>query len=179
MTTILETERLILREFSLDDASFILHLLNTPTWLQFIGDRGVRNLDDARHYLLKGPINSYLVNGFGLYMVTLKKTETPIGMCGLVKRNGLDDPDIGFALLPEFAGKNFAYEVASAMVSYAQNHLLLPRLAAITTEDNTHSIKLLNKLGLQFEQKIQLPNIEKELLLFGVGFDAKARGELR
>jgi len=168
MPNILETERLILRKFSLDDASFILNLLNTPTWMQFIGDRGVRNIDDARNYLLKGPIKSYETNGFGLYMVALKKTETPIGMCGLIKRDFLENVDIGFALLPEFAGKNYAYEVASATVDYARNTLKLPRLVAITTEDNAHSIKLLQKIGLTFEKKIKYGAEEEVLLLFGM-----------
>src|SRR5688572_10804905 len=95
--TALTTDRLILRELTLDDAEFILGLVNEPSWLRFIGDRGVRTLDDARAYISNGPMKSYERNGFGLYLTALKGAGTPIGMCGLIKRDGLDDVDVGFA----------------------------------------------------------------------------------
>ena len=103
MQAILETERLTLREFNKSDAEFVLRLLNTPTWLKFIGDKNVRSLDDAQNYLSNGPIRSYEENGFGLSRVALKSSNTPVGACGLIKRDGLNEPDIGFALLPEYA----------------------------------------------------------------------------
>lgn len=164
--TILETERLLLREFNADDAGFILVLVNNPTWLLYIGDRNIRTLDDARHYLVNGPIKSYFVNGFGLFHVSLKEDNTPIGMCGLIKRHGLENVDIGFALLPHYAGKGYAYEIAAATMDHAKKKLGLEKIVAITSEDNTHSIKLLNKIGLHFEKMIKLADDNEELMLF-------------
>ncbi|MBL7962195.1 GNAT family N-acetyltransferase, partial [bacterium] len=115
MKQILETSRLTIRELNSDDAEFILKLVNTPTWLKFIGDRGVKNLDDAKKYIENGPVKSYADNGFGLYLMELKIGKAPIGMCGLIKRDFLPDPDIGFALMPEFEGKGYGYESASAV----------------------------------------------------------------
>src|SRR5690349_16881544 len=111
---IIETERLILREFTIEDDQFILELLNSPGWLRFIGDRGVRNLNDASNYLQSRIIGSYELNGFGLWMMVVKETNTAVGLCGLIKRDGLDDVDIGFALLPGFEGNGYAWEAASA-----------------------------------------------------------------
>ena len=162
----LETERLILREFTFGDAEFIISLLNSPGWLQFIGDRNVKTIDDAKNYLLNGPMKSYSENGFGLSMVETKNGHTPIGMCGLIKRVTLEDIDIGFAFLPEFAGKGYAYEIASAMMAHAKNVLGINKIVAITVEDNEHSIKLLNKIGLKFEKRIQFPEDEEVLMLF-------------
>jgi len=162
----LETERLILREFTFGDAEFIISLLNSPGWLQFIGDRNVKTIDDAKNYLLNGPMKSYSENGFGLSMVETKNGHTPIGMCGLIKRVTLEDIDIGFAFLPEFAGKGYAYEIASAMMAHAKNILGINKIVAITVEDNEHSIKLLNKIGLKFEKRIQFPEDEEVLMLF-------------
>jgi RimJ/RimL family protein N-acetyltransferase len=163
---ITETARLILREFTTDDAEFILELLNSPGWLRFIGDRGVKNLDDARKYITEKLIGGYNKNGFGLYLVLLKEKNIPIGMCGLVKREGLEDVDIGFALAPGFERKGFAYEAAMATINYAEKSLKLPQLVAITTPDNISSINLLNKLNFSFVKKITIPNDEEELMLF-------------
>ena len=147
---ILETDRLILREFNTDDAAFILLLLNNPGWLRYIGDRNVKTMDDAKNYLLNGPMKSYYENGFGLSLVELKENHLPIGMCGLIKRETLEHVDIGFALLPEYAGKGYAYEIAAATMAHAETHLGITEIVAITTEDNEHSIRLLNKIGLAF-----------------------------
>src|SRR5205085_1293630 len=144
----LETERLILRWLSAEDAAFILELVNDPAWLQFIGDRGVRTLEDARDYILAGPVAMYHREGFGLYLVELKQSATSIGICGLIKRVGLEDIDIGFAFLPAFRGQSYAYESASAVMLYAQDTVGLNRFVAITAPDNQHSITLLTKLGL-------------------------------
>jgi [ribosomal protein S5]-alanine N-acetyltransferase len=165
MCTILSTDRLILREFNLNDAQFIVDLLNTPGWLQFIGERNVRSNDDARNYLLSGPLLSYELNGFGLWLVSLKDSDLSIGMCGLLKRQGLDFADIGFAFLPDYAGKGYAYEAASATMQYAQTNLRLERILAIASTNNISSIKLLKKLGLQFERMVNMDN--EELMLFG------------
>ena len=148
---VLETERLVLRPFTTDDAPFILTLLNEPSFLRNIGDKKVRTLDDARQYLTTGPIASYKLNGFGLCLVELKDSHTSIGMCGLLKREELPDPDIGFAFLPDFWNKGFAFEAASAVMNDARERLKLSRILAIVSPDNYASMKLLERLGLKFE----------------------------
>ncbi|QED47318.1 GNAT family N-acetyltransferase [Cytobacillus dafuensis] len=163
---ILETERLILRLQTTDDAAFILELLNDPSWLQFIGDRGVRTLEDARAYILNGAVRSYEQFGFCFYLVERKEDHVPIGICGLVKRDTLEDVDLGYAFLPKYWGKGYAYEAASSVMAYAKDTLGLNRIVAITAQDNHASAKLLEKVGLQFERLIQLPNDSEELKLF-------------
>lgn len=153
---ILETKRLTLRELNVEDAEFILRLLNEPSFLRFIGDKGVRNLDDARKYILNGPVSSYQKHGFGLYLVKLKSTHTPIGMCGLLKRESLPDVDIGFAFVPESWGQGYAFESASAVLVYGKDVLNLRRIVAITDKDNEASGRLLEKLGLRFDRIIKL-----------------------
>lgn len=163
---ILETEHLFLREFTEADTDFIIKLLNTPGWLEFIGDRNVRTTEEAAGYLLNGPIRSYRENGFGLCMVVHKDDNIPIGMCGLIRRDSLDHVDIGFALMPEYAGKGYAYEIASATMKYGFESLKLDKIVAITSANNTRSISLLNKLGLRFEKMITLPGDGEPLMLF-------------
>ena len=163
--TILETERLTIREFSTTDAKFILTLLNTPTWQKFIGDKNVHSVVDAENYLNHGPLKSYRENGFGLWLVLQKDDNKPIGMCGLVKRDYLEDVDIGFALMPEYVGLGFGFEMASATITHSKNILQIESVVAITDTDNTASIKLLNKLGLHFESKVNSAE-GNEVLLF-------------
>lgn len=163
---ILETERLILRLQTTDDAAFILELLNDPSWLQFIGDRGVRTLEDARAYILNGAVRSYEQFGFCFYLVERKEDHVPIGICGLVKRDTLEDVDLGYAFLPKYWGKGYAYEAASAVMAYAKDTLGLNRIVAITDQNNYASAKLLEKVGLQFERLVQMPNDPEELKLF-------------
>ena len=152
---VLETERLLLRPFTTDkDAAFILTLLNEPSFLQYIGDKKVRNLDDARQYLLNGPIASYEKNSFGLLCVELKDSQTWIGMCGLLKREELPEPDIGFAFLPDFWNKGYAIEAAAAVMKDARERLQLNRILAIVNPDNYASMKLLERLGLRFERML-------------------------
>ncbi|GAA3952381.1 GNAT family N-acetyltransferase [Chitinophaga oryziterrae] len=161
-----ETERLSINQLTVQDAPFILTLLNTPTWLRFIGDRGIKNLDEARNYLLNGPIASYKRLGFGLYLVKLKEGDIPVGISGLIKRDGLDDVDIGFALHPDHTGKGYAFEATAAVMTYAREVLKLTTIVAITTEDNVHSIALLLKIGLHYKKMITLPGNQKEYMLF-------------
>lgn len=163
---ILETERLTLRLQTTDDAAFILELLNDPSWLQFIGDRGVRTLEDARIYILNGPIRMYEKFGFCLFLVERKEDQVPIGICGLVKRDSLEDVDIGFAFLPKYWAKGYAYEGASAVMAYGKDKLGLNRIVGITTPDNHASAKLLEKVGLRFERSMQLANDSEKLNLF-------------
>src|SRR5688572_16453495 len=146
MNQAFETERLILREFTLDDTEFIIKLLNTEGWLKYIGERNVKNPEQAIKYLQEGPLKSYATNGFGLWMVEQKSDSIPVGMCGLLKRNYLPNPDIGFAFLPEFNGLGYAYEAAAATMNYARDVLKITVIDAITLEENTRSIKLLEKI---------------------------------
>ncbi|HEU4934763.1 MAG TPA: GNAT family N-acetyltransferase [Pyrinomonadaceae bacterium] len=162
---VLETERLFLRGFDVADAEFILALLNEPSFLRYIGDKKVRTVEDAVQYILNGPVASYERNGFGLCLVELKETHTPIGMCGLLKREELSDPDIGFAFLPDFWNKGFAFEAATAVLKDARERLKLERVLAITNQDNEASIKLLQKLGLQIERLIKMSTDSAELFL--------------
>src|SRR3982750_718510 len=124
---VLETDRLILRHLAPEDAEFILRLLNEPSWLRFIGDKGIRTLEDARSYILKGPVEMYARLGFGLYLVELKEGLVPTGLCGLIKRDSLKDVDIGFAFLPEYWGRGYAYESAAAVMTYGRDALGLKR----------------------------------------------------
>ena len=167
---ILETERLILSHLTTDDAPFILTLLNDPSFLRFIGDRGVRTVDDAREYILDGPIASYEQNGFGLWLVTLKESGESVGICGLVKRESLEDVDIGFAFLSQFTGRGYGLETAVATLTYAQTVLKLNRIVAITSLDNTRSIRLLENMGMRFEMKTRLAAEREELNLFALNF---------
>ncbi len=154
--TILETARLCLREFNIEDSNFILKLVNSPEWLRFIGDKKVKTNEDAKNYLQKGPIKSYKENGYGLWLVQLKNTNESIGMCGLVNRETLEDIDIGFAILPNYMGKGYGFEVANATMNYAKQTLKIPKVVAITNADNIVSIKLLQKIGLSFERTLKL-----------------------
>ena len=167
---VLETDRLLLRWLTVDDAEFIMGLLNEPSWIRFIGDRGVRTLDDARAYIENGPVDMYHRLGFGLYMVERKEDGAPLGMCGLIKRKGLDDVDIGFAYRPAYWSKGYAFEAAAAVLQYAKNNLGLRRIVAITDPENASSRKLLEKLGLKFEKMIALAEGQSEIMLFGADF---------
>ncbi len=163
---IIETERLILRQFSTDDAEFILELVNEPSFIQNIGDRGVRTMEDARAYILRVAISSYEKNGFGLYLVELKDSGESIGMCGLIKRDGLEDVDIGYAFLPKFWSKGYALEAALAVKDYAWDVIRLKRLVAITDPANQGSIRVLEKIGLKYEKMVRLSDDDIELKLF-------------
>jgi len=160
---VLETKRLILRQLEVDDAPFILRLVNEPSWLQYIGDKGVGSLEDAKNYILSGPVDMYQRKGFGLWLVELKTNGEPIGICGLIKRETLDDVDIGFALLPEFWKHGYAFEAADATMQFATGKLNLTRVVAITSQDNEASGKLLERLGFEFEC---LTPDQEELKLF-------------
>lgn len=163
----LETERLTLRHLTPEtDAEFILRLLNEPSFLKYIGDKSVRTLDDARDYVRNGPMKSYEENGFGLYRVGLKEDGSAIGICGLIKRDTLPEPDIGFAFLPEYWNKGYAHESAAEVMRYAGDVLRLERILAITSPDNEASGKLLGKIGLRFQRMIRLSDDADEVKLF-------------
>ena len=163
---VLETKRLTLRYFSYDDAEFIVRLLNEPAFIEYIGDKGVRTIEEANQYLLNGPMDSYEQYGYGLNMVELKETGKPIGMCGLVRRENLDDADIGYAFLEQHWSKGYARESAEAVLEHAQNTIGVDRIVAIVTPGNRSSTKLLEKIGLTFERMIQMSDGDEELELF-------------
>lgn len=169
---VLETARLVLRRLTLNDAPFIQELVNDPSFLRYIGDRNVRSLQDARRYLLSGPIASYERFGFGLYLTFLKETGDAVGMCGLLKRDTLPDPDVGFALLPAYWRKGYASEAAAAVLDHGRIRLGFGRIVAITSPDNVASIALLEKLGLKFEAMIHLGDDPREVRLMAVNFAA-------
>lgn len=164
---IIETERLILRELTLADAEFILALLNTPEWLTNVGDRNVHNVADAERYL-QGPMQSYADHGLGLWAVTLKSDDTPIGLCGLIKRNELEDIDIGYALFSEYTGKGYAFEAAGAVVQKGWADFGLKRIIAITIPENIRSVALLLKLGFILEKEFYMAGDTQLLQLYGI-----------
>lgn len=164
---ILETERLKLVELDAErDAAFMLALLNEPSFIQFIGDRGVRDLAQAQQYLLDGPIASYRDNGFGMYLVQRKADGCQLGVCGLVKRQELDDVDIGFAFFPEHWSSGYASEAAAAVLNMAHTHLGIRKIVAITDAENHGSARVLEKIGLRFDRLIDFAPDEPPLRLF-------------
>jgi RimJ/RimL family protein N-acetyltransferase len=163
---VLETDRLRLRRLAREDADFIIRLLNDESFLRYIGDRGVRTVEDAERYIVDGPVDSYVQNGFGLYCVELAATGDPVGICGLVRRPALADPDIGFAFLPEYRAKGYALEAALAVLEYARNDLGLRRILAITSPDNERSERLLQKIGMRYECRVRLTDEKTPLRLF-------------
>jgi len=166
---IADTERLVLRELSPDDAVFLCELLNDASWLQNIGDRNVRTQQQAEQYIQDKFIGSYRSLGFGMYLVELKNGGDPIGLCGLVKRDSLPDPDVGFALLPRFWNRGYAYEATQAVMSYASTALKVSKLLAIVKPDNSSSIKLLERLGFSEEGVYRLPSGGTDLKLYAIG----------
>jgi RimJ/RimL family protein N-acetyltransferase len=163
---ILETERLRLRHLDADDASFLLELLNEPAFIDNIADKGVRTLADVDDYLRDGPLASYARHGFGLYLVELKQTSTPIGICGLLRREGLDDPDLGYALLTRYSAQGYATEAARAALEFGHATLGLGRVMAISKPDNRRSIHVLEKIGFRYLHLTDLPGHEGPSALF-------------
>ena len=162
------TNRLLIRQFNLQDTDFLIKLLNQPSFIENIADKGVRNKSDAIDYLNKGPFASYKQFGFGLSMVELNDSNTPIGMCGLIKRDELDDVDIGYALLTEFEGKGYANEAAEAILKNGNGEHGLQRIIAVTSPTNSGSIRLLESLGFEYEKMVELYGIDNKL--FGYEF---------
>ena len=166
--TVLETDRLTIRELTSDDAAFIFELVNDPDWLRYIGDRHVRSLDDARAYIAKGPMDMIARFGFGLWRVALKRDDTPIGMCGLLKRETMEDVDIGFAFLPAFRTQGYGREAAAATLALGRTKFGLRRIVATTAMDNDASGRLLEKLGFRFERNFRPGSEDREVKLFAI-----------
>jgi ribosomal-protein-alanine N-acetyltransferase len=162
--TVLETQRLELHEITADDAQFVLRLVNEPSFLRYIGDRGVRTLDDARRYIADGPVAGYASHGHGLLRVVRKADGAELGMCGVLKRDALPEPDLGFSFFPQHWSQGYALESARAVMRDARERLRLGRILAITSQDNEPSMRLLGKLGFRFERMIAMG--AEELRLF-------------
>ena len=164
--TVLETQRLQLDLFNYEDAPFLFELVNSPGWLANIGDRNVRNIEDAKAYIDNRILPSYQAHNFGFYVMKIKASQQRIGTCGLVKRDHLEHIDIGYALLPDYFGQGYALEAAKAVQAFAKSKLNISTLAAITIAANKPSIRLLEKLGFQFKKTVKWPDSKEELMLF-------------
>lgn len=171
---ILTTDRLRLRTIEVADAPFYLTLVNDPTWIANIGDRNIHSLEAAREAIEQGACAMQKRLGFSLYLIERGSDGEPIGMCGLIKRDTLDDVDIGYAVLPAYCGLGYALEAAQAVVQHARRDIGLTRLLGITSPSNTNSNKLLQKLGLQLEQCLQLTPEGPMTNLYSINFPAPA-----
>jgi RimJ/RimL family protein N-acetyltransferase len=169
---VIETSRLILRRLHAGDDAFIVEMLGDPAFVRYVGDKGVRTRADARRYIETGPVDSYERFGFGPFLVELKATGAPIGLCGLRKREALPDPDLGYAVLPPFRRAGFAFEAAAGTLDHARRAWRLARIVAVTDPDNEASIALLRRLGFSFERMVRLAEGEPEVRLFASGSPA-------
>lgn len=164
--TIVETERLRLRWLTPNDAAFMLELVNDPTWIEFIGKRNVNTVEEARTYITTKYVADYNGRGFGLNLVELKDSGMPVGICGLIKRETLEDVDVGFAFLPRYAGQGYATESAAAVLEHGRRALGIGRIVAITLPHNLRSIRVLEKAGLRFERIIRMAGDDEDLALY-------------
>ncbi|MBA3272391.1 MAG: GNAT family N-acetyltransferase [Chthoniobacterales bacterium] len=164
---ILETERLVLREIDPNrDAEFMLEILNEPAFIEHVADRGVRTAEQATEFIRQRILPSYAEHGFGFYVMELKETGMAVGMCGLVKRETMEDVDIGYSTLRAYWGKGYAFEAASALMEHGRTVHRLPRIVGVTGVNNHASAKLLEKLGLRYVRMVQLPGYSDEGRLF-------------
>jgi RimJ/RimL family protein N-acetyltransferase len=166
-----ETGRLRLQRLSLDDAGLMLAIWNDPAFIRYVGDRGIRTLDQARVTLEEGAFRLYSEYGYGPYRVALKADDTAVGICGLFRREGLDEPDIGFSTLPEHCGRGYAYEAACAVIEHARNDLGLPRLTAIVSPGNRPSVSLIRKLGFAFERMHRMVGDQDDVAIYTMSLD--------
>jgi RimJ/RimL family protein N-acetyltransferase len=173
----LETGRLSLRGLTSEHGGFINQLLNEPRVLRGMGDRGVRSVDDARAWIENGPRASYAANGYGLYLVVHRETSEPMGICGLVSRPWLEDPDLGFSLLPAFWSRGYAFEAATAVMKHATATLRLRRILAITSPDNHDSARLLEKLGFRFREMVRPPDNRPALSLWSIAGNIRMQAD--
>lgn len=164
----LETERLTMRWLTLEDADLMLAVWNDPAFFRFVGDRGIRTVEQAQEALLGGAFKMYEEHGHGPYRLALKADDVAIGTCGLFRREGVDEPDIGWGVLPEFGRCGYAYEAASAVLEYGQSELGLSRILAFISPENKPSIGLARKIGLRFERLTRLAGEEEFVSQYGV-----------
>ena len=162
----LETPRLTLRRLQFDDAPFLVELLNEPSFIENIGDKGVRSVEDAHRYLREGPMAMYEKFGFGLWHAA-RKDGVAVGMCGLLKRDNLPDADVGYAFLPAFWGQGFALEATAATLRHGARKFGLTRVLGVVSEGNAGSIRVLEKLGMNFERMFSMQDAEPAARLYG------------
>ncbi len=162
----LETERLYLRRIDLHDTGLMLAVWNDPAFVRYVGDRGVRTADEARAELKSGALRLFREFGYGPFKLVRKRDAAAIGICGLFKRDNLDDPDIGFAVLPDYCGRGYAGEAAVAVLLHARDDLGIRRLTAIVSPDNEPSIGLIEKLGLGYSGMITMPGDDEAIRLY-------------
>jgi RimJ/RimL family protein N-acetyltransferase len=163
---IVETKRLMLREITVKDAEFVLRLVNEPSFVLNIGDKGLKNLHDAQRFILEGYWTNQERSGYGMFLVELKGGGDPIGGCGLLYRKVLDVTDIGFAFLPEYWNRGFAYEAAEAIIKYGHSTLGVKKIVGLTSQDNLSSINLLKKLGMKFEKTVKMSGDDPGTVLY-------------
>jgi RimJ/RimL family protein N-acetyltransferase len=163
---ILQTKRLMLRDFNVEDAAFVLRLANEPSFIAHIGDKGLRDLHDAEGFILEGYWTNQERSGYGMFLVCLKDGGDPAGCCGLLYRKNLDVTDIGFAFLPEFWNRGFAYEAAEAIMKYGYSTLGVNNIVGLTSEDNPGSIRLLKKLGMNLEKTVKMSDDDPGTVLY-------------
>jgi len=167
---VLQTQRLKLSYLTFDDTGFIIGLLNDPSFIRYIGDKGVRTTEDAEEYLRTGPLQSYEAQGYGLFRTALRDGGAPIGICGLLQRDYLDDPDIGFALLPEYRSKGCAFEAAQGVLEWGRDSLGIQRIVGLVDPGNRSSISLLERLGLEFEKSLRVDGEDRETSLYAINY---------
>jgi RimJ/RimL family protein N-acetyltransferase len=158
----------VLRRITLDDVGLMLAVWNDPAFVRYVGDRGIRTVEEAQAALIQGAFKLYEEHGYGPYCMSLKEDNTQVGICGLFRRDNLDHPDIGFAVLPEYRGEGFVGEAAQAVVTHARDDLGIDILTAIVSPDNMASICLIEKLGLKFERGITMPGEDDEISLYSM-----------
>ena len=167
---IIRTSHLILSELTINDANFIFKLYNDRDFIRYIGDKGIASVQDAESFILQGPINSYKINNYGLCLISLLDKK-PIGICGLLKRDKLDSPDIGFAILPNFRKQGYAVEASRAILNDARERLQLTKILAITSSENIASIELLLKLGMVYKKMLKIDSDSKPVQLYSIQFN--------
>jgi RimJ/RimL family protein N-acetyltransferase len=175
--SVAQTVRLILRELLPSDSQFYCRLLNEPSWLEFIGDRGVRTPEDADRYIRGTIAETYEKLGFGMYLVESRADGRPMGVCGLVRRPSLPGPDFGVALLPEFWRQDYAFEAGTAVLEFAARVMRESRLLAIATPNNVRSIRLLERLGFAFDGVVRLPPSDEQLRLYAIALRTRPASE--
>ena len=170
----LETERLRLRWLTEDDADLMLAIWNDSDFVRFVGDRGVRTLDEAREAMRNGILQLYRDYGFGPYRLTLRDSDEAMGICGLFKRDNLEYPDIGYGLLPAYCGSGYAFEAARAVAEHVREYMNVSKLYAIVSPENTRSVRLLEKLGMVAGEPIRMPGEDEDVILYSVNFCSSA-----
>lgn len=170
----LQTERLALRRLTLEDADLMLAVWNDPAFHKYVGDRGIRTIEQAQEAMAGGALLLYEKYGYGPFRVALRENDQPIGICGLFRREKVEDPDIGWSVLPDYSGRGYAFEAATAVLEYAFGQLGLSYIVAFVSAENTPSLGLAEKLGLRYERMVRLVGDDEDVCLYSMSNDGKA-----